>query len=108
MVADSEQLEELCTICPSAEEKAESGVQYVFLPQLRVPGLGAVDALLRPGPGPDGYTTRLFLAAAVPNKGTNWTQHRILDRTWHCWSWNNVPANARLAQILANHLKPLR
>jgi hypothetical protein len=51
-----------------------------------------------------GYTTRLFLSQIVPDKGANWSTHQIFGRTWHTWSWNNVPANIRPAQILRCHL----
>lgn len=28
----------------------------------------------------------------IPRRGQNWTTHNILSRSWHTWSWNNVPA----------------
>jgi hypothetical protein len=59
-------------------------------------------------PGPDGYTTRLFLSSPFVHKGQNWTVHRILDKTWHTFSYNNVPPDLRLIEILANHLKVLQ
>jgi len=110
-VAHDTQLAELRAVCPGAVLMQEGGVTYVYLPQLRLPAgcdPAQVDALLRPGPGPDGYTTRLFLSHPFPNKGQNWTMHRILDKAWHTFSFNNVPADIRLIEILANHLKVLR
>jgi len=35
----------------------------------------------------------------------NWTCHQIFGRSWYTWSWNNVPANLRPAEILAGHLR---
>ena len=61
-----------------------------------------------------GYMTRLFLAEPVDERQSidgqpaNWTQHPILGRTWHSWSWQGVEADQPLLQILAAHLKALR
>lgn len=90
---------------------SEGGVVYIFLPELRMPpgcDPQLVDALLRPGGGTDGYTSRLFLSSPFPGKGQNWTVHRIMDRTWHAFSYNNVPADIRPIEILANHLAVLQ
>ena len=104
-----DELVELQAICPGASEMTEAGMKYHFLPKLNVPGVGELDGLLRAQQASsDGYTTRLLLSKPVPGKGQNWTEHRILDRTWHTCSYNNVPATDRLAQILANHLRALR
>lgn len=105
------QLSELQAVCPGTESMAEGATTYIYLPGLHLPPgcvPSVVDALLRPGPGPDGYTTRLFLSAPFPQKGQNWTVHRILDKPWHTYSFNNVPADLRLIEILANHLNVLR
>jgi hypothetical protein len=108
MPRPSDEIEELQFICPSAREMSEGGVDYVFLPGLKVPGSGrALDALLCPQQH-SGYTTRLFLSEVIPGKGQNWRSHTILSRVWHSWSWNNVPANQRAAEILAQHLRALR
>ncbi len=110
MITD-EQLAELRTVCPGAVLMKEGEIAYVFLPTLRLPNScspNEVEALLRPGPGPDGYTTRLYLSVPFPSKGQNWTVHQILARTWHTFSYNNVPADVRPIEILANHLKVLR
>ncbi len=89
----------------------EGGITYVYLPKLGLP-LGCnpreVEGLLRPGPGPDGYTTRLYFSAPFPTKGQNWSVHQILAKTWHTFSYNNVPADVRLIEILANHLRVLQ
>jgi hypothetical protein len=110
MLSD-EQLAELLKVCPGAKEMLEGGFVYVHLPTLKLPNgcvPGEVEGLLRPGAGPDGYETRLFLSATFPNKGQNWTTHRILEKTWYTPSFNYVPANLRLVEILANHLAVLR
>jgi hypothetical protein len=104
-------LAELRVVSPDAQVMREGDVTYIYLPVLKLPAGCSppeVEGLLRPGPGPDGYTTRLFLSAAFPHKGQNWTEHRILDKTWHTYSFNNVPANLRPMEILANHLSVLR
>lgn len=102
-----DELEELKLICSSALEMKEGEIAFILLPNLKVFGHGEMDALLCPQ-ARDGYTTRLFLARQVPGRGNNWSSHRILDRAWVTWSWNNVPADLRLVEILANHLSALR
>ena len=89
-----EQLEELRRICPDAKDIAESGVTFVLLPGLVVPGQGSLDGLLCPQQR-DGYPTRLLLSRQILGKGNNWTLHRILDRTWHAWSWTGAGADLR-------------
>ena len=109
-VAEAE-LAPLNKVCGEARIIEEGGVTYVYLAELRLPpGCGslAVDALLRPGPGPDGYTSRLFLSSPFVQKGQNWTIHRIADRAWHAFSYNNVPSDIPLIEILANHLSVLK
>ena len=106
----AEALDELKTICAGAAEMTEGGCSFVYLPGLKVLTGGQtliLDGLLCPQ-ARDGYVTRLFLSQPVPGRGNNWTTHRILDRTWHVWSWNHVSAEQRPAQILAEHLRALR
>ena len=94
-------------VSPGATRMESSGVTYVHLPRLRMPaavGGCVVEALLRPGTGPDGYTTRLFLSAPFPQRGQNWTVHNLFGKAWHTPSFNNVPSDAPLIEILANHL----
>lgn len=89
----------------------EGGVVYVYLPKVRLPpscGSKVVEGLLRPGPGPDGYSTRLFLSEACPAKGQNWSVHQILAKSWHAFSFNNVPADLPLIEIFSNHFKVLQ
>lgn len=107
-MVDEAAMKELSAVSPGAQEMTEGGITYIYLPQLRLPcGPGIVEGLLciqQHG----GYTTRLFLSQRIPGKGANWTVHQVLGRTWHTWSWNNVPANLRPAEILAGHLRAIR
>jgi hypothetical protein len=109
--ASDASLADLRAVCPGAELMQERGVTYIHIPVLRLPPgcvPAEVEALLRPGPGPDGYTTRLFFSHPFPSRGQNWTTHRILDKPWHTFSFNNVPADSRLVEMLINHLSVLR
>ena len=109
MLSD-ELLAELMTICDGAKEMAEGGYSFVYLPGLKIrTGENTVsqDALLCLQPR-DGYPTRLFLSQQIQGRGNNWTTHRIVDRTWHSWSWNYVGSDLRPAQVLAEHLRALR
>jgi hypothetical protein len=110
---ETEGLNGLRAICPKAVVMRESGIDYVFLPNITFrtsQGDQALDALLCPAPHPTGYMTRLFLARPLPGCGqsNNWTQIRILERDWHSWSWQNVPSTLAPAQILAAHLRALQ
>lgn len=107
MVA-ADHLEELRFACDGEPvEMPEGGQVYIHLPGLKVPNSGHQEALLCLNQHA-GYTTRLFLAQQVNGKGANWTPHHILGRTWYTWSWNNVPANFRPMEVLAEHLRGLR
>lgn len=104
-------LADLHTVCPDATVMGEGGVTYVYLPKLKLPkgcDPSEVEGLLRPGGGPDGYATRLFLSVPFPQKGRNWTTHRILEKTWYTPSFNNVTPDLRLIEMLANHLTALK
>jgi len=103
-------LAELKLICGDAHEMPEGGYVFVFLPGLKIYTGNqtiSLDALLCLQ-AKDGYPTRLFLSQQVPGRGNNWTQHRILDKAWHTWSWNGVGSDLRPAQVLAEHLRALR
>lgn len=109
-MSTSDDLAPLRAICSQPAAMVEGGTSYIFLPQIKVLAAGVtvvMDALLCPGPH-NGYTTRLFLSAAIPARGANWTQWQIFGRTWHTWSWQNVPANLPLIQIVLEHLRALR
>jgi hypothetical protein len=101
-------MEEIRRLSPCAQEMTEGSLVYIFLPNLKHPcAEGVLDGLLCLG-ARDGYPTRLFLSQSIPARGQNWSVHTILNRTWHTWSWNYVPANDRPAQILAQHLRALK
>lgn len=110
MTVPEDDLRELQAICPDAKVMTEGGYAYVHLSALNiVQSDNAVlvrEALLCPQ-GRNGYATRLLLSEPVPGKGANWTQHRVVDRTWHTWSWQGV-APGRLVTVLAQHLVALR
>jgi hypothetical protein len=110
MSIDQKQLAEVAALVPGARVMSDAGIDYIFLPGLKVT-IGkderVLDALLCPVQH-SGYTTRLFLAESIPQRGQNWTTHNILSRLWHTWSWNNVPATLSPMQILSAHLKALR
>lgn len=106
-------LDGLRAIFPKATVMREGGIDYIFLPCITVQtnlGNHSLDALLCPTAHPTGYMTRLFLAMPLPGCGqsNNWGQFRILERDWHSWSWQNVPATLSPAQILAAHLRALQ
>jgi len=112
MSFSDEALAELRTVCPGAVPMDEGEITYIYLPSLKLPtgrSPSEVEGLLRPqAAGIDGYSTRLYLSAQYPECGKNWTQHRILDKPWYTFSYNNVPSSLRLVEILANHLEELR
>jgi hypothetical protein len=109
MPRPTDEMDDLKRMCPGVQEMIESGVEYIFLPELKHPcAPGTLDALLCPQQHSSGsYPTRLFLSVPI-GKWPNWSTHTILSRTWHTWSWNNVPASQRLAEILAQHLGAFR
>lgn len=110
MSIDAAEIEALRQIYPGATPMTESGANYVFIPGLKVT-VGTqtkeLDGLLRPSAS-NGYSTRLYLSAAVPERQQNWQAVTILGRTWHTWSWNNVPANIPFVRMLCEHLVALR
>ena len=109
-MTDDSQLAGLRTICAQPERLTEGGTTYVLLPAIKVMTAGMsriLDALLCPGPH-NGYTSRLFLSVPVPERGANWSQWQILGRTWHTWSWQNVPASLPWIQMVLEHLRALR
>ncbi|PWT71109.1 MAG: hypothetical protein C5B46_08695 [Proteobacteria bacterium] len=109
-MTDDAQLADLRVICERPERLVEGGIAYIFLPGIKIIAAGmtrVMDALLCPGPH-NGYLSRLFLSEPVAQRGANWTQWQILGRTWHTWSWQNVPANLPLIQMVLEHLRALR
>jgi hypothetical protein len=55
-----------------------------------------------------GYVTRLFFERQVANRGSNWNQHRLLERNWWAPSWNNVPVSLPWTQMLLAHLRAVQ
>ena len=104
--------EDFCTAFPGVTRHQEGQADFLHIPTLKVVSDAqehSMEALLRPMQPPGcGYTTRLFLERPMPNKLQNWTQHVVLGRQWHTPSFNNVPADLPLLEILANHLASLR
>lgn len=110
MIEDAAQIDALRPLSRGAVPMAEGGKDYIFLPGLKVTvgsDVRELDGLLCPSEV-NGYTTRLYLSAPVPERQNNWQASTILGRNWHTWSWNNVPANIPLAQMLLEHLRALR
>lgn len=110
---DHQHIEGLRTFSPNVAVMPECGINYIYIPDLSVrtnQGCHVVDALLCPQAHPTGYVTRLFLSKALPGCGqsNNWGAFRILEREWHSWSWQNVPATLTPVQILAAHLRALQ
>jgi hypothetical protein len=105
-------LRELDQLCGGAKEYTEFGLNYVLLPQLRLPSgctPAVLDALLCLSPR-DGYPTRLYFAQQVTSKSSlNWNAQNvaILQRSWFAYSWNYV-ATGRPIEVLAQHLKALQ
>ena len=109
-MVDASQIQELKSFYPGATVIPDGGIDYIHIPRLRLPKGNTpdvVDALLCPQQY-GGYTTRLFLSEVILGKNVAWTPHRVIDKEWHTWSWNNVPPTLRLAQILAEHLRALQ
>jgi hypothetical protein len=99
---------------PGAIVMTEGGVDFIYIPALNISTNKqatptVVEALLCPREH-SGYMTRLFLSQAFPGAGlsNNWTQHRILEKQWNTWSWQNVPQTDTPLQILAAHLRALQ
>ena len=110
MTIPAEQVEPLNGLCEAAKVMREGVQEIVYLAKLRIRVGGArhvVDAVLWPTLHA-GYTTRLFLSQPFPAKAGNWTVHQILGRPWHSWSWQGVPANLPLLQMLLCHLDALK
>jgi hypothetical protein len=109
-VVPAEHLQELRELFGEVRELTEDERNYIYLPRLILPRgcvPAEVEGLLCIQEH-SGYATRLFLSQQVSGRGANWSMHRIVDRTWHTWSWNNVSAQLRPAAILAEHLRALR
>ena len=52
-----------------------------------------------------GYTTRLFFERRIDGRGSNWTEHRVVDHNWWAPSWNNIPESTPWPEMLRAHLR---
>lgn len=52
-----------------------------------------------------GYATRLFFERKIDGRGSNWNQHRVVERNWWAPSWNYVPATMPWRQMVSAHLR---
>ncbi len=105
-----DQVEELRALCPEAQRTQEGDVVYFRLPKLKLASRlkpNVTDGLLCPS-ARDGYATRMFFADRIEGANVdNWKPFHILDQNWHAFSWQGVEATLRLAQMVAEHLRPL-
>lgn len=111
MIAE-DHMEELRAVCSAAKQASEGGIDFVLLPNLKLPE-GCVpaqaDALLCLGPR-DGYENRLFFSQQITSRtGRNWNGQnvRILERNWFSFSWR-APTGLRPIETLIAHLQALR
>jgi len=109
----ADQLEELQSF-GKLQQAQEGGTTFILISQMAMPQgctPSHVDVLLCPVPR-DGYSSRLFFAKRVQkpsNPPPNWNSSpRILERSWHAFSWRMRTQPLRLAQMVAEHLRGLR
>jgi hypothetical protein len=114
MAIGDDQIEAVKRFCATVQTAAVSGLDYVRLTSLRLPGCkpDIVNALLCMGDRGEGYETRLFFSARVEPAhvcNLNWNANgvRILEENWHAFSWK-VPKGMSVVDTLIEHLKPLR
>lgn len=110
--APCDALAELGALCRRLERFEEGGKTYFLLVDLVLPdgcSPPTIDALLCPE-GRDGYPSRLLFAARLHSRTSpNWTSEvRIIERSWHAYSWKLDRTDLHLAQLVANHLRALR
>jgi len=88
--------------------QTEGGQPVALLPAFGFTAAGGqafrMDLLLVPFQH-SGYITRLFFQHQIVGRGSNWNQHRLLERNWWAPSWNHVPASLRWTQMLLAHLR---
>lgn len=104
-----EALAELRQVCPGATLKTEAGLGFVDLPGLKI-AVGneiAVRNALLTLQAHSNYASRLFLSQPIPGRGSNWTTHTVLGRSWYTPSWKDV-APGRPIEMLLQHLKVYR
>ena len=107
-----DQIDELVSVYPEAQQAQEGGAIFVLLPALELPeGVEPrrVDALLCPT-SRDGYPSQLYYAERprnTPPQFKNVRNAHILGRTWHACSWRVRPG-LRLMQLVRAHLDALK
>src|SRR6185312_12293996 len=95
MSDELDEMVELERLYPGVKRCEEGGALFYYIPILLLPS-GCIptqtEALLCPTPR-DGYPSRLYFAQQVQGPVTlNWnTTCRILEHTWHAFSWSGVP-----------------
>jgi hypothetical protein len=106
----SDQFEEIEAICAGTKTLTDGPLHLIHFPALSIPTQGRVERMeaLLCLTGHEGYSTRLFLERLLTIPSRNWKRVSLVGREWHTWSWNNVPGDLRIAQILAEHLRALR
>lgn len=108
-----DEIDELKRLWPGVSRFDEQERTYFLLPAVALPdgcSPATVDLLLCPSER-DGYPCRVFFAAVVASAtGRNWNHQnmRIIDRTWHAFSWKVGDGPRRLAQIVYGFLKGLQ
>lgn len=105
------QLDAISALCDERASFHVDGWRHlIFMPKLRllVDGIERkIDAVLCLNHDNPTYPTKLYLAEQV-GVGLNWNETAyLLDRSWHTFSWRDVPSNLSPFEILAAHLAPL-
>ncbi len=105
-------MQELRFLAPEAKQANEGGVDYVLLPELKLPegcNPAVLDCLLCLGPR-DGYENRLLFSQQVSSRTPrNWNGQNVLTlgRNWFAYSWR-APGGLRPIETLIAHLQALR
>jgi hypothetical protein len=107
-----EEINELKSMFPGVCHAQEGPYDYFLIPGLKLPPNCApdtVDVLLCPNQR-EGYNSRLYFAEVVQSgKSMNWNAQGvwIMNRAWYAFSWQLQPAERRLSQMVAAHLRGL-
>jgi hypothetical protein len=103
-----EQTDELKGYCKKVSSLPESGIDFLYLEELRLPAgctPAICDALLCPV-AKDGYPSRLYFSVQVNSQfARNWNGPvRIGEKNWYAFSWRVDLASPTLAELLIAHL----
>jgi hypothetical protein len=107
-----EQIDELKAMFPGISHAEEGEFDFFFIPGLKLPpscSPESIDVLFCPNQR-GGYNSRLHFASMVQSgKALNWNGQNefILGRRWFAFSWQLPPAERRLSQMVALHLRGL-